>query len=508
MEQAITALGKDGFVGVYAANDGTAGGAIAAMKGAGIDPKTMPVHRPGRRARRDPADPRRRPVHDGLQADQAAGREGRRVGRRAGQGQEAAPTPTRPRTTAVNVPTIKIPVTAVTAGQRQDDRHQGRALEGQRDLHRRVRGRLQEARDPVAGRKRDASGDSLRQDGGLGYPAPGAEGSDQALRRRARPSPTSTSRSTPARSSRSSATTAPASPRSIKAIAGHPARRRGRGPLRRRSASSSTRRRTRPRSGSRPSTRTSRCATTSTSSRTCSSARGDRGRIAGAPRRSTRSRWSSSRSSCCDSLAVTTLRSVRTEVGSLSGGQRQSVAIARSLLGEPKIVMLDEPTAALGVAQTARCSTLIQRLRERGLGVVVISHNLADVFEVADRIIVLRLGRASRPSSRRDDAATRSSPRSPGARCRRRHELRTETDRRAPSQSTPHAPDADAAASTRSRAAGLLLGRPARRPARARLAPRLLVLAVIWIIFQIAERQLPQLVQPHEPRAADRGRRA
>jgi D-xylose transport system ATP-binding protein len=85
--------------------------------------------------------------------------------------------------------------------------------------------------------------------------------------------------------------------------------------------------------------------------------------------------------------------SVRTQVASLSGGQRQSVAIARSMLGEPKVVLLDEPTAALGVAQTAQVLSLIRRLRERGLAVVVISHNLADVFEVADRIEVLRLGR-------------------------------------------------------------------------------------------------------------------
>ena len=92
-------------------------------------------------------------------------------------------------------------------------------------------------------------------------------------------------------------------------------------------------------------------------------------------------------------LSVTTLGSVRTEVGSLSGGQRQSVAIARSLLGEPKVVLLDEPTAALGVAQTEQVLKLIGRLRERGLGVVVISHNLADIFEVADRIVVLRLGK-------------------------------------------------------------------------------------------------------------------
>jgi len=91
-------------------------------------------------------------------------------------------------------------------------------------------------------------------------------------------------------------------------------------------------------------------------------------------------------------LAVT-IPNLRNEVGTLSGGQRQQVAVARSLLGEPKVVLLDEPTAALGVAQTAQVLALIKRLREQGLGVVVISHNLADVFEVADRIFVLRLGR-------------------------------------------------------------------------------------------------------------------
>jgi len=93
-------------------------------------------------------------------------------------------------------------------------------------------------------------------------------------------------------------------------------------------------------------------------------------------------------------LAVT-IPSLRSEVGTLSGGQRQQVAVARSLLGEPKVVLLDEPTAALGVAQTEQVLNLIKRLRERDLGVVVISHNLVDVFEVADRIFVLRLGRAA-----------------------------------------------------------------------------------------------------------------
>jgi D-xylose transport system ATP-binding protein len=93
-----------------------------------------------------------------------------------------------------------------------------------------------------------------------------------------------------------------------------------------------------------------------------------------------------------EQLSVT-IPSVRSEVGTLSGGQRQQVAVARSLLGEPKVVLLDEPTAALGVPQTKQVLALIKRLRERNLGVIVISHNLANVFEVADRIFVLRLGR-------------------------------------------------------------------------------------------------------------------
>lgn len=85
--------------------------------------------------------------------------------------------------------------------------------------------------------------------------------------------------------------------------------------------------------------------------------------------------------------------SVRIPVASLSGGQRQVVAIARALIGEPKVVILDEPTAALGVEQTAQVLDLVERLRQRGLGVVLISHNMADVQAVADRVAVLRLGR-------------------------------------------------------------------------------------------------------------------
>jgi D-xylose transport system ATP-binding protein len=85
--------------------------------------------------------------------------------------------------------------------------------------------------------------------------------------------------------------------------------------------------------------------------------------------------------------------SVRIPIASLSGGQRQVVAIARALIGEPKVVILDEPTAALGVEQTAQVLDLVERLRERGLGVILISHNMADVTAVADIVHVLRLGR-------------------------------------------------------------------------------------------------------------------
>jgi D-xylose transport system ATP-binding protein len=94
-----------------------------------------------------------------------------------------------------------------------------------------------------------------------------------------------------------------------------------------------------------------------------------------------------------ESLSVTTLRSVRQTVATLSGGQRQSVAVARAVMWNSRVVILDEPTAALGVAQTRQVLELVKRLAEQGLAVILISHNLHDVFEVADRITVLRLGR-------------------------------------------------------------------------------------------------------------------
>src|ERR1700736_2660142 len=92
-------------------------------------------------------------------------------------------------------------------------------------------------------------------------------------------------------------------------------------------------------------------------------------------------------------LRVTTVRSIRQPVASLSGGQRQSVAVAKAVMWNSKLVLLDEPPAALGVVQTRQVLDLIKRLRDRGLAVMVISHNLNDVFEVADRIAVLYLGR-------------------------------------------------------------------------------------------------------------------
>jgi D-xylose transport system ATP-binding protein len=94
------------------------------------------------------------------------------------------------------------------------------------------------------------------------------------------------------------------------------------------------------------------------------------------------------------SLAVTTIRSVRQPVAALSGGQRQSVAVAKAVMWNSKLVILDEPTAALGVAQTRQVLDLVKRLGQKGLAVVLISHNLHDIFEVAHRITVLRLGRS------------------------------------------------------------------------------------------------------------------
>ena len=103
-----------------------------------------------------------------------------------------------------------------------------------------------------------------------------------------------------------------------------------------------------------------------------------------------------------DSLSVTTLRSVRQAVAGLSGGQRQAVAVAKAVMWNSKVVILDEPTAALGVAQTRQVLDLVRRLADRGLGVVIVTHNLHDVFEVAHRITVLRLGQRVETFDRSD----------------------------------------------------------------------------------------------------------
>ena len=102
------------------------------------------------------------------------------------------------------------------------------------------------------------------------------------------------------------------------------------------------------------------------------------------------------------SLSVRTVKSVRQSVASLSGGQRQTVAIAKSVLWNSRVVLLDEPTAALGVAQTRQVLDLVRRLADSGVGVLLISHNLTDVFEVADRITALYLGRVAADVATKD----------------------------------------------------------------------------------------------------------
>jgi D-xylose transport system ATP-binding protein len=101
-------------------------------------------------------------------------------------------------------------------------------------------------------------------------------------------------------------------------------------------------------------------------------------------------------------LSVTTIQTVRQQVAGLSGGQRQSVAVAKAVLWNSKLVILDEPTAALGVAQTRQVLDLVRRLAEQGLAVVIVSHNMSDIFEVADYITVLRLGQNVGVFKRRD----------------------------------------------------------------------------------------------------------
>ncbi|MGO9902242.1 MAG: ATP-binding cassette domain-containing protein [Solirubrobacteraceae bacterium] len=135
-----------------------------------------------------------------------------------------------------------------------------------------------------------------------------------------------------------------------------------------------------------------------------------------------------------DDLSVTTIRSIRQPVASLSGGQRQSVAVAKAVMSKAKLVILDEPTAALGVAQTRMVLSLIKRLASQGVAVMIVSHNLTDVFAVADRIVILYLGQmvAQGPASEFDATmvvdymTTGQSARTPGAVLARAAESRKE----------------------------------------------------------------------------------
>ena len=148
MEQAITALGEDGFDGVYAANDGTAGGAIAAMKSAGIEPADRPTTGPGRRARRHPADPRRRAVHDGLQGDQARGQTAAaEIAVALAQGEEPPADLVNDETDngKKEVPSVLLDPVAVTKDNIKDTVVKDGFWKAVRDLHRQVRGACKEA---------------------------------------------------------------------------------------------------------------------------------------------------------------------------------------------------------------------------------------------------------------------------------------------------------------------------------------------------------------------------
>ena len=156
----------------------------------------------------------------------------------------------------------------------------------------------------------------------------------------------------------------------------------------------------RPRSASSSSTRTSRWPTTSTSPRTCSwAARSARGPFLADGEMERKARETLPASRCAP------INSVRQPVASLSGGQRQTVAIAKAVLWNGKVVFLDEPTAALGVAQTRQVLDLVRRLADQGIGVVLISHNMNDVMEVADRVDALYLGRVA-AEVRKDETST------------------------------------------------------------------------------------------------------
>ena len=322
-----------------------------------------------------------------------------------------------------------------------------------------------------------------------------------------RRSPASTSTSTPARSSRWSATTAPASRRWSRSIVRHLPGRRGRDPLRRAEpvTINGAARRDRARHRDRlPGPRAVRQPRRRRQPVPRARRRSSAGR--GGGRCSTRSRWSSGRRAAATAVGDDPAQRPHARSRSLSGGQRQSVAIARSLLGEPKVVILDEPTAALGVAQTAQVLELIKRLRERG------PRRRPDHPQPGRRLRGRRPHRraAARPPGRRRSRSARRRTSEvvaaiTGAESDGHH--RTAADaRRGDRRRRPHAPAPVTACRTRRRRTARLRTRARRRRLRHARSRELgslrvlLVLALIWIIFRSPERQLPQLVQPDQPR--------
>ena len=224
-----------------------------------------------------------------------------------------------------------------------------------------------------------------------------------------------------------------------------------------------------------------------------------------------------------DSLSVTTLQSVRQMVAGLSGGQRQAVAVAKSVMWNSKLVILDEPTAALGVAQTRQVLDLVRRLADRGLGVVIISHNLHDVFEVRrpDHGAAARTA-GGRSSSGRDRPAG-GRPRHHGRRARstsRAWPTRSRHERPTPRAAVEPGPDVVeplTAAGRRARrltaadrvrgAADLRAGRGGSgcRAGELGSLPIIVGLAVIVIVFGLARRHVPHRAELHQPAPADGG---
>ena len=211
-------------------------------------------------------------------------------------------------------------------------------------------------------------------------------------------------------------------------------------------------------------------------------------------------------------LSVRTVKSLRQQVSSLSGGQRQTVAIAKAVLWNSKVVILDEPTAALGVAQTAQVLELVRRLADNGLAVVLISHNMNDVFAVSDRIAALYLGqmaaqvkttrRHPRPGRRADHRRPQRRPRprrraatAPTAPTTRSRPMTTAAGRRPPTpRPRRRPPSAATSAATSSRVRGGDMG----------ALPAVLGLVVLCIVFAIAAagRSSPPATSPTcSPRA-------